>query len=143
VTKIKIFATLIWLIGILLSFYAIFKIVNNIKLTVGFIAISFGILALIWISIARKSLSPGSSLRKYVTLFFWCLTLILVFSIWTTFGEIITFKGIMNYIGYIFLTVAYILFVITAYQIYTIGKEFGFQNEAVRIKKVMKEKRRK
>lgn len=46
----------------------------------------------------------------------------------------------MVYPGYIFLIFSYMAFVITAYKILYLGKEFGFQEQAKRIKKAVRKK---
>lgn len=134
----EIIAMLMWVVGIILSLFAIYKIVGNLEITIGLISLSFGILAVIWTSIARKSLSIGSSLRKYTSYFLFCIVFILAYSIWGVLGEIIRWKGILVYLGYIFLMSAFFVFTIASYQIHKIGQEFGFEKEAKRIKKAMK-----
>lgn len=133
-------AAVIWLFGIVLSILAIFAITQNIKLAVGVLSLSLGILAVIWVLIARKSLSPGSSLRAYTTHFLLSLIFVMVFSLWDISDEIFIFKGTLSYAGYIFVAVSYIVFLRAAYQILSIGKEFGFQTQALRIKSAMESK---
>jgi len=134
-------AATIWLFGIALSIIAIFAILGDIKLSVGVLSMSLGILAIIWVSIARKSLSPGSSLKAYTTYFLLSLILIMLFSLWNIADEIYHFKGLMSYVGYIFIAASYIIFLRAAYQILSIGKEFGFQPQAMRIKTAMEERK--
>lgn len=128
------------LFGICLSIIAIFAIVQNFKVAIGLLSISLGILAIIWISIARKSLSPGSTLRSYTTYFLVSLVFVMLFSVWNVTDELFHLQGFWSYTGYIAIGIAYILFLRSAYQILTIGKEFGFQPEAMRIKTVMAQK---
>ena len=47
----------------------------------------------------------------------------------------------MLYPGYLFITLAFLIFVITAYQILTMGQEFGFEKQAKKIKKIMEKKK--
>lgn len=140
--KIKtLLAAILWIIAILLSIFAIFKIVQNIEIAVGFITISFGILAIIWTFIARQNLSEGSSLRDYTTRFLFCLVFILMFSIWHTLGLIFLWKGPVIFMKYIFITAAYLIFAAASYEIWRIGKEFGFKEEAKQIRKIIQEKK--
>ena len=67
------------LFGIALSIIAIFAIVQNFKVAIGLRSISLGILAIIWVSIARRSLSPGSTLRSYITYFLVSLIFVMLF----------------------------------------------------------------
>jgi len=139
----EMLAMLIWIIGIILSLFAIYRIVENPEVTTGLISLSFGILAVIWTSIARKSLSVGSSLRKYTSYFLFCLIFILAYSTWSVLDGIVKWKGIFVYFGYIFLITAFFVFTIASYQIHKIGQEFGFEKEAKRIKKAMKKNNKK
>tara|TARA_Y100000310_G_C20621882_1_gene783793 strand:- start:1041 stop:1505 length:465 start_codon:yes stop_codon:yes gene_type:complete len=133
------------LIAIALGLMAIFKIVVNLEIAIGFVTISFGILAIIWTSMALKSLSKGSSLRKHTATFLVCLIFILLFSIWHTMEKLFDWRRsiveVMLYPGYFFITAAFLIFVFAAYQILVMGKEFGFNIEASKIKKIMKEKK--
>ena len=135
-------ATLIGIIAIIGGLLAIFKIVHDTEVAIGFVTLSFGVLAIIWTSMAITSLSPGSSLRKHTTYFLFCLILILSFSIWHTISKLFgwreTVNEVMLYPGYLFLTLAFLIFVMTAYQTLKIGKEFGFQPQAKKIKKINK-----
>jgi len=141
--KIGYFAALI---AIALGLMAIFKIVVNLEIAIGFVTISFGVLAIIWTSMALKSLSPGSSLKKHTIAFLFCLIFILSFSVWHTLEKLFGWRQsvveVMLYPGYFFITAAFIIFVLAAYQILTMGKEFGFNVEASKIKKLMKEKKK-
>lgn len=136
------FGGLLWLTAIIISLFAIFRIIPNIEIAIGFVTISFGILAVIWTSIARYNLSAGSALRNYTTYFLCCLIFILLFSIWHTFGIIFSWEGLILIPKYIFITIAYLIFSYTSYQIWLIGKEFGFKNEAATINRIMQEKKR-
>ena len=94
---------------------------------------------------ALKSLSKGSSLRKHTATFLVCLIFILLFSIWHTMEKLFDWRRsiveVMLYPGYFFITAAFLIFVFAAYQILVMGKEFGFNIEASKIKKIMKEKK--
>lgn len=138
-----IIAMIIWVIGILLSVFAIYKIVGDAAITTGLISISFGILAVIWTAIARKSLSAGSSLRKYTSYFLFCLIFILAYSTWSVLDNIIKWKSVFSYLGYLFLITAYFVFTMASYQIHKIGKEFGFEEQAKKIKKAMDKNKKK
>jgi len=138
-----LFSIIIWVFAILMSIFSIFRIIPNIEIATGFITMSFGILAIIWTSIARANLSKGSSLRNYTTSFLFCLIFILLFSIWDTFDKIFEWNGLTMMPKYIFITIAYLIFSYASYSIWKIGKEFGFKDEAKKIDKVIKEKQLK
>lgn len=131
------------LIAIILGLVAIFKLVLNMEIAIGFMTITFGILAVIWTAMAKKSLSKGSSLEKYTTKFLFCLIFILAFSVWQILQNLFYWEGFIVYPKYFFIAVAYLIFMIAAYQILHIGKEFGFREQAKKIEKVMKKKKRK
>jgi len=142
--KVKtLIGAIFWLAAIIASLVAIFKITANIEIAIGFITISFGILAIIWTSIAIKSLSPGSSLRSYAKTFLFCLIFIILFSSWHAFGKILAWEGLIIFPEYVFIAIAYLIFAAAAYRIWHIGKEFGFREQAAQIKQVIKEKKRK
>jgi len=133
------------LVAIAIGLIAIFKVVVNLEIAIGFVTISFGVLAIIWTSIALKSLSPGSSLKKHTISFLLSLIFILSFSVWHTMEKLFEWRTsvveVMLYPGYFFITAAFLIFVSAAYQILVMGKEFGFSVEASKINKVMKEKK--
>lgn len=134
-------------IAILSGLIAIFKLIANVEVAIGFVTISFGILAVIWTSMAVKSSSKGSALRNYTTNFLLCLIFILLFAIWNTFSILFKWRESLNelmlYPSYIFVTLAFLTFVWSSYQILMIGKEFGFGAQASRIEKRIKQKKSK
>ncbi|MBW2975250.1 hypothetical protein KY366_06030 [Candidatus Woesearchaeota archaeon] len=137
-------STLLGLIAIAGGLTAIFRIVVDTEIAIGFVTMSFGILAIIWTSMAISSLSKGSSLRRHTTNFLFCLIFILSFSIWHTLSKLFKWRETINefllYPGYLFLTLAFLIFVITSYQILTMGKEFGFETKAKEIKSIINNK---
>ena len=139
--------TLFALLAVASGLVAIFKLVVDIEIALGFVTISFGILAIIWTTMAVKSLSKGSSLRSHTTNFLFCLIFILLFAIWHTISKLFGWSASVNefllYPGYLFLTLAFLIFVITAYQILNMGKEFGFHAEAKAIEQAIKERKLK
>ncbi|MBW2983799.1 hypothetical protein KY361_01685 [Candidatus Woesearchaeota archaeon] len=139
--------TVLGLIAIAAGLVAIFRIVVDTEVAVGFVTISFGILAIIWTSMATGSLSKGSSLRRHTVNFLFCLVFVLLFSIWHTLSKLFKWRETVNefmlYPGYLFLIMAFLIFVITSYQILTMGQEFGFGQQATKIKGIIKEKRKK
>lgn len=140
--RIKILASILWISGILLSLVAIFYIVGNAELAVGLIIISFGILSVIWTSMANSSLSRGSELKEFTTKFLLTSAFVLGYAIWSILDELFHWKGFMVYIGYIFLTLTFFMFVFAAYHILEIGKKFGFQSQAKNISKILDEKKK-
>lgn len=139
--------TLLELIAVIAGLIAVFRVVVDTEIAIGFVTISFGVLAIIWTSMAITSLSKGSSLRKHTINFLFCLVFILLSSIWHTLSKLFEWRETVNelmlYPGYLFSTLAFIIFVMTAYQILTIGKEFGFKPQAKEIEMVMKKRRGK
>jgi hypothetical protein len=143
----KRLGTLLALVAVALGLATIFRIVVDTEVAVGFVTISFGVLAIIWTSMAASSLSKGSSLRRHTTNFLLCLIFILLFSIWHTLSKLFAWRQTLNefmlYPGYLFLTLAFLIFVVTSYQILTLGKEFGFEKQAKEIGKVIEKKKKK
>lgn len=138
--------TILAFIAVAGGLIAIFRIVVDTEIAIGFVTISFGILAIIWTSTAISSLSEGSSLRKHTTNFLFCLIFILLFSIWHTISKLFKWRETLNelmlYPGYLFITLAFLIFVITSYQILTMGKEFGFQKQAKEIENIIETKKK-
>ncbi len=136
---------LIGLTAISLGLITIMWIVKQADLIAGILSLTFGIMAIIWSYRARKSLSPGSSLREYPTYFIICLIFVVAFSIALTaerFFIRISTGTILIYLEYTLLTLAYLTFVAAAYKIWSIGQEFGFEKESAEIKKAMKKKKK-
>ena len=135
---------LLGFLGVVFGLVAIFRIVVDTEVAIGLVTVSFGVLAVIWTLMALKSLSPGSSLRRYTFNFLLCLIFILLFSVWHTLEKLFSWRVSVNelmlYPGYLLITLAFLLFVGTAWQILTLGREFGFKGQASLIGKVIKEK---
>jgi hypothetical protein len=119
---------------------AIFYIIGHLKFTVGVIIISFGVLSLIWTSKANRSLSKGSELRKFTEKFLLSSIFVLVYSVWSILDDIFHWQGFMDYFGFIMLTLTFFMFVFAAFHIQKIGKKFGFEFQAAKIRKVMESK---
>ncbi|HLD06260.1 MAG TPA: hypothetical protein VJC16_01865 [Candidatus Nanoarchaeia archaeon] len=132
--------------GVIFGLIAIFRLIVDTEVAIGFVTISFGVLAIIWTTMALHSLSPGSALRRHTFNFLLCLAFILMFSIWHTLEKIFSWRTSINeallYPGYLLIALAFLLFVGTAWQILTLGREFGFQGQASAISKIIKEKQR-
>jgi len=135
---------LLGFLGVVFGLVAIFRIVVDTEVAIGLVTVSFGVLAVIWTLMALQSLSPGSSLRRYTFNFLLCLIFILLFSVWHTLEKLFSWRVSVNelmlYPGYLLITLAFLLFVGTAWQILTLGREFGFKGQASLIGKVIKEK---
>ncbi|MFC1732997.1 hypothetical protein ACFL6I_22070 [candidate division KSB1 bacterium] len=125
------------LIAVLAGVVAIIIMVGNPNFILASLSLTFGILAIIWTVMAHGSLSPGSSLRSYTSYFLACLILIMISSIWNSAAKLFKITGVWSYLEYFFLTLAYLVFVAASYKMYHLGKEFGFQKAAVRIKEAM------
>src|SRR3989338_2964379 len=110
-------------------------------------SLTFGVMAVIWTVKARKNLSLGSSLRSFTTIFLYCLIFIITFSVWQSLANIFAWKEVIDvramYPTYAFISLAYIFFVLAAYKILMLGKEFGFQVESTNIKKLIKKKKKR
>ena len=131
------------LIALFFGLYAIVRLVPTTELAVGFLSFTFGILAIIWTGKAVTSLAPASSLRSYTTKFLFSLIFVLLFSATNTIVIYFNPGNSMVYLGYGTIIIAYILFVIAAYEILTIGKEFGFGQTGEDIRKAIEEKKKK
>ncbi|MFO8016003.1 MAG: hypothetical protein R6U32_02780 [Candidatus Woesearchaeota archaeon] len=127
-------------IAIIAGLAAIIKVAGNAELIITFLSLTFGVMAIIWTLMAHSSLSPGSSLRSYTSYFLACLVFILIYSLWDSAAKMLSIKGSWQYLSYLFLTLAYIVFVTAAYKIYYLGREFGFQKEADKIKSKVSKK---
>lgn len=129
-------AEIIWTIAVLLGIIAIFSIAPfNIALNA--IITSLAILALVWIHIARKSLSKGSSLRKFAYYIFLCLIFMFLYSIWGMAEQILNSEF---YLKYLWFALGYLFLIVSCYKLMKIGTEFGFSIEAGSIKKLLKKK---
>lgn len=132
-------------IAILSGLFAIINIIKAPELILGIISLTIGITAIIWVLRARSVLSPKSSLRSYTTHFLLTLLFVLLYSIWSTLHKLLFWSDSSPYLiypEYLFITLAYIVFLFSAYKILYLGKEFGFQSEAREIEKIIKEKRK-
>lgn len=130
------------LLAVLAGIAAMVIILGNAEFIITFMSLSFGVLAIIWVIMAYSSLSPGSSLREYSAYFLACLIFILISSVWSSLVKILNIKGAWHYLDYLFITLAYMVFVVAAHKMYHLGKQFGFQKEANRIKNTMGKKAR-
>lgn len=140
------FAVILAVVAILTGLVAIIKLVGNAGLAVGVVSLTFGVMAIIWTFKARSSLSRGSELRRYTTHFMVCLIAILLFSVWDTllgfFGKI-SLERFFLYPKFIFITIAYFVFLKTAYEILYLSKSFGFEGRAAEISQIIKRRKRK
>ncbi len=136
----RILATITALIGITVGLAAIILLLGDLELIVAVLSLTFGIWAMIWILMARNSLSPGSSLRAYTTYFLSCLVFVLLGSIWNYLITLFQWTGLLVYPQYIFVSVTYIVFVVASYKIFHIGQEFGFRDETKRLQRIILEK---
>ncbi|MBI2140380.1 hypothetical protein HYU14_05630 [Candidatus Woesearchaeota archaeon] len=141
----KKLAAILGLIAVASGLVVIFRVIVDTEIAIGFVTVSFGVLAVIWTTMAIGALSKGSSLRKHTTNFLYCLLFILLFSIWHTISKLLRWRETVNemllYPGYVFITMAFLIFVVTAYQILTMSKEFGFELQAQDIRKVIEQKK--
>ncbi|MFH1331793.1 MAG: hypothetical protein ABIH63_00730 [archaeon] len=131
--------------AIFLGLITIMWIIKQADLIAGIVSLTFGIMAIIWCYRARKSLSPGSSLREYSLYFIICLIFIVAFSVVLTAERFFVRTGagtMLVYLEYTLLTLAYLTFVTAAFKMWNIGQEFGFEKESAEIRKAMKKKKK-
>lgn len=136
----KIISYIVFLAVLIIGIWAIFKLVGTLDIAIGMIALTFGVLAIIWSFMALNSLSPGSSLRDFTKLFLGCVIFVLLYSIWQTIGDLFNWTGNIVIVQYFFIAVAFLMFVFAAYKILNMGKEFGFSEKASEIKKIIGKK---
>ena len=144
--KKRVLGSIIALIGVIGGLIAIFKIIKQPEVVIGFVTLSFGILAIIWTAAAVNSLSKGSSLRQYTLNYLICIILLVLYTFWNSIGLLFGWKyqsaSLLVYPSYVFLTLSFLLFVATSYQILSIGKEFGFKSQAKKIEKIMQKNKK-
>jgi len=144
--KKRMLGSIVALIGVIFGLIAIFKIIKHPEIVTGFITLSFGVLAIIWTAVAVNSLSKGSSLKRYTLNYLFCIILLVLYTFWNTVGLLFNWKeqanSLLIYPSYVFLTLAFLVFVSTSYQILSIGKEFGFKSQAKNIEKIINQKKK-
>lgn len=144
--KSQIFAVVFAVVAIIIGLIAIIKLVGVAELAVGFISFTFGLMAIIWTFKARRSLSPGSELRRTTNYFMFSLIAILLFSIWDTVLGFLRVDCPVSrwfvYLKFFFITVAYFVFLRAAYEILYMSKSFGFETKAKEIKEIVKQKKK-
>jgi len=127
-------------LAVLFGVFAIIQFVSDIELTIDFLSLSFGIVAILWTYRAKYSLSAGTSLREYTSYFLWSLILIFVYSVWGTLEHILSWTGYWIYPKYFMISIAYLIFVFAAYKILYLGKQFGFQPQVEKMNLKKKKK---
>ncbi|HLC55976.1 MAG TPA: hypothetical protein VJJ23_01955 [Candidatus Nanoarchaeia archaeon] len=135
----KYFIIVIEVIAIIAGLYAIFKLIKNVDIAFGALAITFGVLSIIWTSMALSNLAPGSSLRKQTLLYLLSLIVIVIASGINIVNILIKSIG-LRYVYYIFISLAFLIFTFTSYKVLKTGKEFGFKEKADEIRKKLKQK---
>ncbi len=135
-----------FIIAITVGLVTVIQIVPNVDLLINLMSLTFGVTALIWVIRARASLSKGSSLRKLTTKFLFVLLFILCFSVWKLYTSITSagmpYPDMMMFGDYLFISLAYITCVGTAYHIRKMVEEFGFNVQSARIQQVIEEKKK-
>lgn len=134
------------LIAIVIGIVTVVKLVGDAELLVNALSLTFGVTAIIWVFKARKGLSKGSSLRDLTTHFLFTLVFVLGFSFWSLVVKMLmlekSYGDIVVMIEYLFISLAYITFVGTAYKIRKLGHEFGFNAQSKEIEKLIKKKKK-
>ncbi|MBU0470740.1 MAG: hypothetical protein KKA62_03875 [Nanoarchaeota archaeon] len=121
-------------IAVLFGVFAVISFVPQTELAIGFLSLSFGIVAVIWTYRAKMSLSSGTSLRDYANYFLLSLLFIISYSVWDTLIFLFNWSGMLVYPKYFLVTIAYLIFVFTAYKILYLGKQFGFKLQVEKMK---------
>lgn len=118
---------------------------SGVHFMFGSITVIFGIIALVWTFSARKNIAEGSSLRMYITNFLIALLFITGASFWHFIREVTPMSSMMGemaeYPEYLLLIIAYLVFVLAAYQMKFISKEFSFEDQKEEIKKALDNKK--
>ncbi len=131
------------LLAVLFGVFALIRFVADVRLAIGFLSLTFGLVAIIWTYRAMSSLSPGTSLRDYTHYFLWSLIFIMLFSVWDTLVILFQWTGAAVYPKYFLITIAYLIFVFTGYKILYLGKQFGFQPQVLKMGLKQREKKSK
>ena len=121
--------TITALISILFGIFALFIFLPALELIVGFLSLTFGIVAIIYALRAKLSLSKGTELKQYASYYLSALISIVFFSIWDTLIFLFGWSGFLVFPKYFFLTFSYLVFVFTSYKIMMLGKQFGFKEQ--------------
>lgn len=121
------------LLAVLFGVYALIKLVPSFELAIGFLSLTFGLMAIISTYRAKSSLSEGTSLRDYTNYFLFSLIFIVLFSVWDTMIVLFQWTGGWTFPKYFLLTIAYLIFFFTAYKILYLGKQFGFHSNVERM----------
>ena len=122
------------LLAVLFGVFALIMFVPVIELVIGFLSLTFGVLGIIWALRAKLSLSKGTMLRDYANYFLFALIFIVLFSVWDTLIILLDWTGYLVYPKYFLITVAYLIFVLAAYKILYLGKQFGFKSQVKKMK---------
>ncbi len=135
------------LIAIIVGLVTVIKLIADAELIVNALSLTFGVTAVIWVFKARHSLSKGSSLRTLTTHFLFTLVFVLCFSFWSLADKMLslelTYGKNVVFIEYLFISLAYITFVGTAYRIRKLGHEFGFSTQSEEIAQLKKKNKKK
>jgi hypothetical protein len=129
---------IIELIAVILGIFTITTIIPDKELLIGIFSLTFGILAIIWSVIAISSLSKGTSIRNYVVYILIGTIALVLSTVFQSLSIFFKWEGITKYLEYIFMSIAYILFVIASYSVFKLSKEFGFKEKAKEISKRLK-----
>jgi len=124
---------------IVFSIYVISNLIKSVEIIVGVIAISMGLLSIIWTILAKFSLSPGSKLRVFANNFLACSIAVVGFSIVRVVGQLVVVPWLIL-AEFFFIFATFFFFLLASFYIYSIGKEFGFEDESRKIGKLLKKK---
>lgn len=135
------------LAAIIVGIVTVIKLVGDAELLVNALSLTFGVTAIIWVFKARRSLSKGSSLRELTTHFLLVLVFVLCFSFWSLAVKMLSLEALYGNltvaIEYLFISLAYITIVGTAYRIRKLGHEFGFSVQSKEIAQLIKKNKKK
>ncbi|MBT4539470.1 hypothetical protein HOI26_04090 [Candidatus Woesearchaeota archaeon] len=127
-------------LAVLFGVLALIFLLPVAELTIGFLSLTFGIVAIMWTVRARNNLSVGTSLRSYTSYFLLSLIFIVLFSIWDILIFLFQWQGGLIYPRYFLITFSYLVFTFASYKILYLGKQFGFQPQVKKMKLKKKKK---
>lgn len=122
------------LLAVLFGVFALIRFVPAIDVVIGFLSLTFGLVAIFWTYRAKASLSEGTALQEYAQYFHLALVFILLFSVWDTLIILFQWDGVLLYPRYFLITLSYLVFVFAAYKILYLGKQFGFRQRVKEMK---------
>jgi len=114
---------------------------SGVHIMFGAITIIFGIVAIVWTYSAKRTLAAGSSLRQYTSNFLIALFFIVGANVWHLIREVTNVAAAMGsaaeYPEYFLYILAFLVFVLAAYQMKFVSQEFNFEDQATDMKQAL------